>query len=156
MIIDNTNYEIGNKAMASILLLYYHLLDEGGITNDQTVYIDPNDFNPYELISTKVHSEKNESLDIDQTLIIEGSVIFLLCDLNDIIGEFDDNFHSHSLTKKILSVLQEHETNPIPEVSDLLKLVMVAETEFNFKQYNEILQAIYKKYVHEFFVRKLR
>jgi hypothetical protein len=60
MIIDNTNYEIGNKAIASILLLYYHLLNEGGVTNAQALYTAPNGFSVYELLDVKVQ-EKNEA-----------------------------------------------------------------------------------------------
>lgn len=31
MIIDSSNVAIGNRAMAAVLLLYYHLRAEGGI-----------------------------------------------------------------------------------------------------------------------------
>ncbi|MDA9003982.1 hypothetical protein N9J26_00675 [bacterium] len=155
MIIDNTNYHVGYKAMASILLLYYHLLDEGGVTNDQTFYIDPNDFDAYSLLGVEIKESDNESLDIDEALINEGAAIFLLCDLNDMIGEYSDDYHGQSLTKKILEALQQHEHSLFPEVSELLKLVMVNESDFNFQCYNKILQAVYKKYVRGFFVRKL-
>ena len=50
MVIDKDNCHIGNKAMASVLLLYYHLIKEGGFTNDQTIYIDPDDFNGFKYI----------------------------------------------------------------------------------------------------------
>ncbi len=78
MIIDETNYEIGNKAMASVLLLYYHLLDEGGITNDQTVYIDPNDFNGFDFINLELKAdyELNEKLSpVPQVLILDKAPV---------------------------------------------------------------------------------
>ncbi len=155
MIIDNTNYEIGNKAMASVLLLYYHLLDEGGITNGQTVYLDPKDFNGFDYLGVEVIENTNESLDLDEALIREGAIIYLLCDLDDIIGEYDEDFHSQPFTKKIIEALKNHENSPIPEVAALLKHVSVAESDFNYAAYNQILQSIYRKYVHGFFTKKL-
>jgi hypothetical protein len=155
MIIDNTNYEIGNKAMASVLLLYYHLLNEGGITNDQTVYLDQNDFNGYDFLGLEVREGSGRNLDLDEALIREGAVIYLLCDLDDIIGEYDEDFHSQPQTKKIIGALKEHGTSPISEVALLLELIAVPENEFNHSSYDLILQGIYKKYVHGFFVKKL-
>ncbi len=155
MIIDKKNYEIGNKAMASVLLLYYHLLNEGGITNDQTVYLDQNDFNGYDFLGLEVREGSDESLDLDESLIREGAVIYLLCDLDDVIGEYDEDFNCQPQTKKIIEALKEYETSPIPEVASLLKLVAVPEKEFNHSNYDAILQGIYKKYVHGFFVKKL-
>ena len=121
MIKDNNNYEVVNKAMASVLLLYYHLLDEGGITNDQTVYIDQNDFNVFDFLDAEGKEPAGINLDLDEVLLREGAIIYLLCDLNDFIGEYDDDFHSQPQTKKILNALKGHEHSPIPEVSDLLK-----------------------------------
>ncbi|CCK76367.1 hypothetical protein OLEAN_C21910 [Oleispira antarctica RB-8] len=155
MIIDNTNYEIGNKAMASVLLLYYHLLNEGGITNDQTVYLDQNDFNGYDFLGLEVREGSGRNLDLDEALIREGAVIYLLCDLDDIIGEYEEDFHCQPQTKKIIGALKEHETSPISEVALLLELIAVPENEFNHPSYDLILQGIYKKYVHGFFVKKL-
>jgi hypothetical protein len=155
MIIDNTNYKIGNKAMASVLLLYYHLLDEGGITNDQTVYLDPKDFNGFDYLGVEVKEITNESLDLDEALIREGAIIYLLCDLDDVIGEYDKDFHSQPLTKKIIEALNDHEHTPIPEVASLLKHVLVVESDFNYTEYNQVLQSIYRKYVHGFFAKKL-
>jgi hypothetical protein len=155
MIIDNTNYEIGNRAMASVLLLYYHLLDEGGITNDQTVYLDPENFNGFNFLGVEVREQESESLGLDETLIKEGAIVYLLCDLNDMIAEFDEDYRKQPLTESICSALEAHKNSPIPEVDSLLRQVLVAESELNFSAYNDILQSIYKKYVHDFFVHKL-
>lgn len=46
MEINSENCSVGNKAMANVLLLYFHILSEGGITNDQTVYLDTDFFDP--------------------------------------------------------------------------------------------------------------
>ncbi len=48
MIIDSSNVAIGNRAMAAVLLLYYHLRAEGGVTHDQTVYLTALDFNGFD------------------------------------------------------------------------------------------------------------
>lgn len=155
MIIDNLNYEIGNRAIAWILLLYYHLLDEGGITHDQTVYLNQNDFNGFDFLDIEVRNPENMSLGLDEKLIKEGSIIYLLCELNDMITEYERDYNSQPFTQKICKALKLYKNTPIPEVGLLLKQVLVAESEFNFSAYNEILQDIYKKYVHGFFAHKL-
>ncbi len=141
--------------MASVLLLYYHLLDERGIFNDQTVYVGSLDFNGFDFLDVKVKEEYNESLDINESLIREGAIIYLLCELNDVIGEFDDDFHSQPHTKKLIAALEKYSGPTIPEVSQLLKLLSVSEQELDYSTYNVILQGVYKKYVHGFFVKKL-
>lgn len=155
MIIDDTNFEIGNKATASVLQLYYHLLDEGGITNDQTIYIDSNDFNGFDFLNFKINENTNVNLDLDEELIKEGAIIYLLCDLNDIICEYDEDFHSQSKTKKIIDVFNGLEQLSIPETELLINQISVREMEFNYSKYNEILQDIYKRYVYGFFKKKL-
>ncbi len=154
MIINDINYKIGNTAMASVLLLYYHLLNEGGITNDQTVYLDPKDFDGFKFLGVEVKSSSSISLDLDEKLIREGAVIYILCDLNDIVCEFED-FQSQPEIHKYIEVLKRHADSPIVEVSLLLKHISMPEKEFNYSKYNEVLQGIYKKYVYEFFVNKL-
>lgn len=138
--------------MASVLLLYYHLLNEGGFTNDQTVYLDQNDFNGYDFLGLEV---QEESFDIDETLIREGAIIYLLSELDDVICEYDESFNCQPRTKKIIRALKEHEASPIIEVVSLLKLVALPEKDFNHSSYDTILQGIYNKYVHGFFVKKL-
>ena len=155
MIINNKNYQVGNKAMASVLLLYYHLLDEGGITDGQTVYIDYEDFNGYDFLGVELKEESNESLDINETLIREGAIIYLLCDLNDFICDYNEDYLSQPITKKIITALKEHKDTPIQEVTNLLKTISVPESELNYVNYNDVLQSIYKKYVYGFFVKKL-
>lgn len=141
--------------MANVLLLYYHLVDEGGITNDQTIYLDPEDFNGFDFLGVEVRELECESLSLNETLIREGSIIYLLCDLNDMIAEYDKDYSEQPLTERICTALNAHEKTPIPEVGLLLKQVLVPESEFNYSAYNDILQSIYKKYVHGFIARQL-
>ncbi len=155
MIIDNTNYEIGNKATANILLLYYHILNEKGITHSQTVYIDEKEFNGFDFIDVQVIEQEKECLEIDERLLKEGSIIYLICELNDIVSEYEEDFHSKELTKKICKVLETHKDYPISEISLLLEQIMVVESEVDWSTYNKILDIIYKKYIEGLFLRKI-
>ena len=153
MIIDNTNYSLGYKAMGSILLLYYYLLEENGITNDQTIYIDSNEFDPFSYLNSKIN-EKGFSLDINQKLLQEGSIIYLLCDLNDMIGEYEDTYLDQDITQKIISAHNKGKLSAIPEVDKLINIIN--KSELDYESYNLLLSQIYKKYVVAFFSEKLK
>ena len=146
MEINENNYQIGNKAMASVLLLYYHLINDGGFTNDQTIYLDNNDFDGFSFIDTKVN-ESNCSLDIDERLINEGAIIFLLSELNDMIGEYDEDYLKQEFTNKIINSLQTRKTSYIPEANTLVELVLQGEDSLNYDKYSSLLKSIYNKYV---------
>ena len=153
MIIDSTNCEVGNKAMASVLLLYYHLLSESGITHAQTVYLDPADFNGFDFVGAQV--SENENIEIDEALIREGAAIYLLCELNDIIVEYDEDFHIQPLFKRIVNTLKAQAASSIPEVEKILDQLLVPDLDLDYAKYNEILQGVYKKYVYGFFSKKM-
>jgi hypothetical protein len=155
MIIDRNNYEIGNKAMASVLLLYYHLIEENGFTNDQTFYVNQDDFNGFDFLNVQIEEKSNESLDLNEDLIKQGAVIYLLSDLNDIIGEYDDCYLSEPRAKKIITALETNKTSPIIEVEALLEHMSVPEDEMDFQEYNKLLKTIYIKYVRGFFTKIL-
>ena len=104
---------VGNRAMASVLLLYYHLMREGGITNDQTVYIVSEDFNASDFVDVEVE----DGLEIDQKLIREGACLSLLCDLNDLIGEYGADYLSHPEVKELLRSLMSRGKETLPELS---------------------------------------
>jgi len=157
MIIDNTNYEIGNKAMASVLLLYFHLVDEGGFSHNQTVYVDPDHFDGFEFLGVEVNELPHESLDLNEQLLREGAIIYLLSILNDIVGEYDSDFHLQPCTRRIVGALKSHQNSPIPEVSALLKLISAQgsgfDYTFDYTEFNNTLQFIYRIYVRGFFVK---
>jgi hypothetical protein len=150
MIIDEENCQIGNKAMASVLLLYYHLLNEGGFTNDQTVYIDRDDFDGFSFLDTSVN-ENQMILDIDEGLIREGSIIYLLCELNDMVAEFEEDYLSQDYTKKVVNSLSNKETKSIPEADSIVSMVIAGENTLNYSEYRAKLEEIYKKYVYSRF-----
>jgi len=79
MHIDSENRTLGNRAMASVLLLYYHLIHEGGFTNDQMVYVDRQEFDVFSYVDVVVSPE--QQYEIDQRLLRRGAAIGLLCEL---------------------------------------------------------------------------
>ncbi len=145
MKIDETNYEQGNKAMASVLLLYYHSASSGGFTGDDTVFIDANIFDGYSYLDAVVTDWYE--VEIDQKLIREGAVIYLLCDLNDTISEYEDDFLKQKFIIKIIDAYQEGKLSAISETDQLFALFKQTEKEFDFKSYIEIMHIIVNKYV---------
>jgi hypothetical protein len=145
MIINSENYMMGNKAMASVLLLYYHLMNEGCFCGDETVFIDPDEFDGFNFLDVKI--EDGYETDIDEKLIQQGAVIYLLCDLNDMVTEHEECFLSLDITKKIISCHRDGLMSAIPEVDHLFALLDCKESSFDFESYNDILIAIYRKYV---------
>jgi hypothetical protein len=146
MHIDNSNYVAGNKAMASVLLLYYHLLREGGITNDQTVFLDVLDFDAFSFLDVTI--DKDHSIEIDEQFLREGAAISLLCDLNDMISEHEDDYWNQPLTKRILSSCEKGKLNHIEGIEALVRQVrapMVSAEDF--QSYQNTLQKIYEKHV---------
>jgi len=155
MIINDKNYQIGNKAIAAVLLLYYHLLNEKGFTNDQTIYIDPDDFDGFSFLDTTIKEEKM-SLDIDQRFLREGAVIYLLCELNDMICEYDTDFLSQEFTQKIINALINKKATEVPEANSLVTLICTGEKSLNHSEFALSLEKIYKKYVVSRFQSFLR
>jgi len=141
--------------MAYVLLLYYHLIDEGGITNDQTVYIDSKEFNPFDFIDFEIREDEGTSLDLDEELIRKGALIHLICDLNDVIGEFDEDYKDQIFTNKIIGALKKCEDGPIEEVAKLIMLLDVPESELDYPKYHELLESIFEVHVKGFMHRKL-
>ena len=143
MIIGEKNYSLGNMAMASVLLLYYHIVKSGGISNDETVYIDTQ-FNPYNFLDVVV--DENYQTDIDQQLIREGAIVCLVCDLNDMISEYEDTYLEQLITQHIFSAYTNGLLSAIPEANELIDLVSNGPS-FDNGEYSSILKTIYSKYV---------
>ena len=142
---------VGNNATAAVLLLYYHMATCGGFTNDETVYIDQSIFDGKRFVDVVV--EEDQKNEIDQEFLRQGAIIFLLCDLNDIIDQCEDWYLSHEETKEILSLYDQGKMSAIPEVSELISLLKVPEIELDYESYSEILSIIYEKYVLGAFAR---
>jgi len=133
-----------NRAMASVLLLYYHLLREGGITNDQTVYISPDDFDPFAYLSVEVPKELS---DVDQELLRQGAAIHLLCDLNDMVGEYESDYLKQPFVRRIIAALSAEECVAIPEATAIAKEVASGEHLLNFQELAASLARVYERYV---------
>lgn len=154
MIIDDTNYRKGYKAMAAVLLLYYHLLSDGGITNDQIVYVDLDDFDGFSYLNVVV--DERWSPDINERLLREGAVIYLLCWFDDMLSDYSEGALYHPVAQKIISEFHAGNLSCIPEVKQLMHLfVDVPEEKWDFEAYGEALSNIYQKYVVGTFIRML-
>lgn len=138
------NAAVANRATASVLLLYYHLLREGGITADQTVYVDPDDFDPFAFLSAEV---SEDLADVDASLLREGAIVHLLCDLNDLVGEHEDDPLGHSLTKRILSAAAAGRFEAVPEAVVITSLVAAGEARVRYPELREGLARVYERYV---------
>ena len=132
--------------MASALLLYYHLLMEDGITNDQTVYIDPGDFDGFSFLAVGV----DDDLDVDEIFLREAAVIRLLCDLNDMIAEYENDFWLQPISKRVIGAFDAGSFSAIPETTSLFANIGKHDS-MDYTQYKKDMDHIYRKYVVERF-----
>ncbi len=144
MRLDLESSAIANRAVASVLLLYYHLLREGGITNDQTVYLNTDDFDPFTYLTVEV---SNALTGVDQKLLRQGAVIHLLCDLKDIVGEYERDYLKQPLAKRILSASAAGHFAPIPEAVAVASMVSAGESQLNHQELESRLAQVYERYV---------
>lgn len=151
MIIDETNYREGNLAMASALLLYYQLAAEGRFSHDETVYVDRKFFDGFHFLDVQVHPDCE--VDIDQTLLREAAVVFLLCELNDMITEHEDSFRSTELVQKFVAAYEDGKLDAIPETAEVFALLEVPEQDFDYLRYHQVLATILDGYVLRTFRR---
>lgn len=146
MLIAPDNAYQGNRAMAWVLLLYYHLLREGGFTHDQTVYVDAGEFNAFECVAVEV--AEGQAGEIDQRLIRQGAVIYLLCELNDMVSDFEDDYLQQPFTQKVLGALRsEPAMAAVPEVAEIVQLVAGAGTPGDCAAFQGLLQKVFETYV---------
>ncbi len=136
--------------MASVLLLYYHLQREGGVTHDQTVYVNQDDFDAFEYLTVEVASELQSG--IDQGMLREGAVIYLLCELNDVVTDYESDYLSQPFTKKILAALARDGVAIVPHTKQILQLVSMSEASLDYPALQHSLHVVYEEYV----VRKFR
>ncbi|MDR2871595.1 MAG: hypothetical protein LBV45_03590 [Xanthomonadaceae bacterium] len=146
MLIDEENYGVGNKAMASVLLLYWHLLREGGFTAGQTVYIDPELFDGFAFLDVRV-DESRYSLEIDESLLRQGAVIYILCDFNDGITQYDREYLQLDIVHNVFRAAKKGRFSAVPEVNALIDLFGETEADLDRDAYARILSEIYQKYV---------
>ena len=150
MRIDLENSSVGNRAMAWVLLLYYHLLREGGFTNDQTVYVDPTEFDAFQYLEVEV--DPSQRSEISQDLIRQGSVVLLLCELNDVVTDYEEDYLKHPFTRRILEALASTAaTAAVPEVPGILNTVSKGEGELNYNAFQGMLAQVFEKYVFQTF-----
>jgi hypothetical protein len=150
MLIAADNAPQGNRAMAWVLLLYYHLLREGGFTHDQTVYVDAGEFNAFEYVAAQV--APGQQIEINQRLIRQGAVIYLLCELNDLVSEFEEDYLQHPYAQRLLGALRSDPAKTaVPEVSDIVQLVSAGLTPDDSTALQGVLQKVFDTYVVQAF-----
>ncbi len=145
MLIDSRNYADGNRAVASVLLLYYHLLRQGGIENDETVYLDPDTFNATDWLGVQV--SEDYAAEIDQRLLQEGAVVAVLCDLNDQIAEYEDAFLRQPFVIQVVAAQAAGKLAAIPEADAIVLLLLAGESELNYDSYRHLLRDVFDRYV---------
>ncbi len=146
MTISADNAPQGNRAMAWVLLLYYHLLREGGFTHDQTVYVDAGEFNAFEYLAVQVAPAQQS--EISQRLIRRGAVIYLLCELNDMVSEFEEDYLEQPFTQKVLEALRsEPATAAVPEVSEIVQIASAVGSPGGCDALRGLLQRVFETYV---------
>ena len=146
MLIDDSNAYQGNRAMAWVLLLYYHLLREGGITNDQTVYVDSEEFNAFEYVAVEVSPDQQP--EIDQKLIQRGAVIYLLCELNDMVADYEADYLNQPFTQRGLSALASASAvAAIPEVAEIAEEVSKVRAPLDYSAFQRMLRGVFTTYV---------
>lgn len=126
MHITPDQYPAANRAVASVLLLYYHLLREGGFTNDQTVYLDAVHFNALDYVDVTV--DEAGAGDIDAPLLREGAVVCLLCDLDDMVGEHEENYLQWPFTQAIVQANAQGRLAAMPEAA-----LVIAQVELGIQ-----------------------
>lgn len=154
LLITNNNCQTGNKAMAWVLLLYYQLAKDKGVPNSQTVYVDPSEFDAFQLCTVVV--DPGYAPDIDEKLIREGAVIHILCDLSDYIAEHEDDFLSYPFVQAAISAHKEGRLSAIPETDEVFGLMTADEPGFNHAAYKALFSAIYRQYVGDKFLQLSR
>lgn len=137
----------GNKAVASALLLYYHLAREGCFCGDETVYIDIDLFEGFRFLDVVV--EDGYKPEINEDLLREAAIVYILCDLNDEVVEQEEYFLSSKITNQCIDAYKDGKFSAIPEVetifSDLMSIK--SESEFNFEKFSDVLSKVHAKYV---------
>lgn len=143
MLIQLANSSVGNRAMASVLLLYYHLLKEGGFAHAVTACVAPDDFNGFDFLDVRVAP----NLGIDEKWLREGAVIYVLCELNDIVLERDGSHLAMQFAQKITGLFKDGKLAAIPECADVIKQALADAHAFDSAAYQQALTVIFERYV---------
>ena len=91
------------------------------------------------------------SLGISEDLLRKGALVYLVCELNDMVAEYEENYLSQEHTQKILQSLTQINSNDFPEIKELTEVVSLGENGLNYRKYESILVNIYKSYVYSRF-----
>jgi len=143
MYIQLANSSLGNRAMASVLLLYYQLLTKGGFVHAVTACVAPDDFNGFDFLDVRVAP----NLGIDEKWLREGAVIYVLCELNDIVLEHDGSHLAMQFTQKIAGLFKDGKLAAIPECAKVMEQALADARAFDAAAYQQSLAVIFDRYV---------
>jgi hypothetical protein len=123
---------------------------EGGFTNDQTVYVDSEEFNAFEYVAVEVSPDQQS--EIDQKLIQRGAVIYLLCELNDMVADYEADNLNQPFTQRVLSALASASAvAAIPEVAEISEEVSKVQAPLDYSVFQGMLRKVFTTYVVEEF-----
>lgn len=151
MLIDSDNFPQGNRAMASVLLLYYHLIREGGFTNDQMVYVDRQEFDVFAYVDVTVSPD--QQFEIDQPLLRQGAAVGLLCELNDMVSDYAQDYLAQPFTQRVLAALARVDAHDMPEVPAIVEAVTRGEAVLDPAGLQGMLRGVFETYVVAAFAR---
>jgi len=143
MLIQLANSSVGNRAMASVLLLYYHLLKEGGFAHAVTAFVAPDEFNGFDFLDVRVAP----NLGIDEKWLREGAVIYVLCELNDIVLEHDGSHLAMQFIQKIAGLFKDGKLAAIPECAAVMEQALADAHVLDSAAYQQALAVIFERYV---------
>lgn len=151
------DYMKASMAKAAVLLIYTDLIQEGGCFGiDSTAAIPAveyfEEFNGFNFLNcTAIHEGHCTAKVLD--LIREGAVIFLLCDLSDSMGMYEEDYLMHPHVQNIIKAYNDGLLDVIPETKELFALLEVPKKQLKWPEFINLNKAIYNKYVLGWFDR---
>ena len=137
--INRENIQVGQKALTILFRLYSTLIEEQGFDHAQADWIDPDDFDGFSFLDVEVA----EGVDLDQRLLRQGAIIFLLCHLHDMTLEFGEDFYRQEFSQRIIRQFHKGRMAAIPEVAQLMATIDTDHGSFDYMAYREVLDKIY-------------
>jgi hypothetical protein len=80
----------------------------------------------------------------------------MLCDLNDIVGEYESDYLKQPHMKRIFAAFRAVPSSPVPEVQGIVSMVEAGESNLDYEAFSQQLAAVYKRYVVARFATLLR
>lgn len=90
----------------------------------------------------------SDAPEIDTVLLRQGALLYLLCELNDMISDYEADYLEQPRTQRILTAYQTTGCAAIPELAAVMRLVQQPlQTRDDYAQYHQLCDTIYRRYV---------